>query len=83
MEFYRVVIVQTLGLDRVDDRALADAVAAADLHVVGHRRHVGFRRHAAAQGCRLPQDHTVGNVGHIGFAADVVKVPGAVGDIAI
>ena len=75
---------QALGGDRLRDRALADAVAAADLRVVRQgrdRRHRIERRAAALVG--LAEDQHVAHRRDVGALLQQVEIPGAVGGIAI
>ena len=73
---------QLLLGDRLDDRALADAVAAADLGVVGHR-HDAVAFAAGIGHVRVTEQHGLAEGGDVGVLAQQLEVPGAVDGIAV
>ena len=70
--------------DRLGDRALADAVAAADFRIVRETRDQRHRieRRAAAL-IRLTEDQRIVHLGDVRALLQQVEVPGAVGRIAV
>ena len=73
---------QPLARDRLDDLALADAVAAADLGIVRHGRNGRVRVQGRALRERLAEDQRLADVGDVLAPLQQVEVPAAVGGIA-
>ena len=73
---------QALFLDRLDDHALAHAVAAAHLHGVGHLCGIVLPLVASVAEVRLPEHQMVADLGHVLFVAQHLEIPAAVHGVA-
>ena len=78
-------VVRPLAAIALGDRALADAVAAADLHVVRQGRHGGYGTcpHGRAPIGLAEDISAIAIGGDVRAFAHQVEIPGAVGDIAV
>ncbi len=77
---------QPLFLDRLDDGALADAVAAADLGRIRHRRGHGeafMPGVAGAAGVGFAEHQRVADLGNVATLAQQLEVPAAVDRVAV
>ena len=74
---------QALALDRLDDLALAHAVAAADFRVVGHRLRAVVAFVAGVAEVRLAEHELVANLGNVLRIAQQLEVPAAIDGVAI
>src|SRR5262249_29477712 len=74
---------QALRRDRLDDRALADSVAAADLGRVGQRRDAGRARDARVADVRLAEQQALAEVRDRRAVAEKLEVPRAVDGVAV
>ena len=74
---------QALVLDRLDDRALAHAVAAADLGVVGHRERARLALVPGVAEVGLAEHQAVADLGDAAAVAQQLEVPRAVDGVAV
>ena len=74
---------EALVLDRLADRALVDAVAAADLGVVGHGGGLGVALVAGVAEVGLAEHQLVADVAHAAAVAQQLEVPAAVHGVAV
>ena len=74
---------QFLFRDRLDDGALADAVAAADFGGVGHQRGFVLAGVAALALLRLAEHQPVAHLADVGAFAQKLEIPGAVAGVAV
>jgi hypothetical protein len=80
---YLVEREQALRLDRLDDAALADAVAAADFGFVGHGCRMGFAGMADVTHVVLAEHQVVADLVDVLRVLHQLEIPGAVRRVAI